>query len=156
MTRKRGIPYAAGQVIITGMVLFLLYSYFYYARYSNGSHSADVFSSHVWSSSVLLSIMTVASGVLIELSRFWGWVVQYRFRQDLLILQGIPAGLLGLIPGIIWTKYYGTAYPFNLLADPAVSGAAGVWFGVILLRSFVERKRLPEEQEEEGEKNKGY
>lgn len=84
--------------------------------------------------------------MLIELSRFWGWVVRYRFKQDLLILQGIPAGLLGLVPGTVWTRYFGTDYPFNFLADPAVSGAAGVWFGIILLRSLVERKRIPEEE----------
>lgn len=148
MSRKRGTPFAVGQTLIVATVLVLLYSYFYYAYYRAGPSLLDPLSPHLWISGLLLSLTTVAAGVLIELSRFWGWIVRYRFKQDLFILQGIPAGLLGLVPGVVWENYFGNEYPFNFLADPAVSGAAGVWFGIILLRSFLERKRLPEEEEQ--------
>lgn len=147
MTRKRGTPYVVGQSIIFAVILILLYSYFYYAYYGAGIYYTSPFSVQAWVSSLLLSLLTVMAGMLIELSRFWGWVVQYRFKQELLIVQGIPSGLLGLVPDTFWTYFFGNHYPFNFLADQAVSGAAGVWFGVILLRSFLEQKKIKEEEE---------
>lgn len=146
MTRKRGTPYAMGQLLIMTIVLLLLYSYFYYAYYTAKPYLSAPFSVPVWISSILLSLMTVLAGVLIELSRFWGWIIQYRFKQELLILQGIPSGLLGLVPNAVWTYYFGSHYPFCFFADPAVSGAAGIWFGIILIRSLVEQKRIREEE----------
>jgi len=146
VTRKRGAPYAVGQTVIMATVLLLLYSYFYHAYYKAGPYLLSPFSTHVWISSTLLSLMTVLAGILIELSRFWGWVIQYRVKQELLILQGIPSAILGLVPGVVWTRYFGTGYPFNFLADPAVSAAGGIWFGIILLRSLVEQKRIKEEE----------
>ncbi|MTI86076.1 MAG: hypothetical protein FH756_19805 [Firmicutes bacterium] len=146
MTRKRGAPYALGQAVIMATVLLLLYSYFYYAYYNAGPYLLSPFSTQIWISNTLLSVMTILSGILIELSRFWGWIIQYRVKQELLIIQGIPSGMLSFIPSTVWVKYFGTGYPFNFLADPAVSGAAGIWFGIILMRSLVEKKRLKEEE----------
>ncbi|MCF8012445.1 MAG: hypothetical protein K9L17_13920 [Clostridiales bacterium] len=149
MTRKRGLPYAVGQILILIIVLFLLYTYYYYAYYYSDPIISGPFSADVWIKSFLLSFTTTAAGVFIELSRFWGWVIEYKFKQELLILQGIPAGLIGMIPSTIWTRYFESGYPFNFLADPSVSAAAGVWFGIILLRSFFDHKKI-----EEDEKNK--
>jgi len=138
-----------GQAVIMAAVLVLFYTYFYYAYYTAGHNLLGPLSMPIWISNMLLCLVTVSAGILIELSRFWGWVIRYRFKQELLIIQGIPAGILGLVPGPVWTKYFGTEYPFNFLADPAVSGASGVWFGIILLRSLTERKRLKEEESPE-------
>ncbi|WP_157833578.1 hypothetical protein [Desulfotruncus alcoholivorax] len=85
--------------------------------------------------------------MLIELGRFWGWVIEVRINKDLLVLQGIPAAILSIVPGPYWLQAGGNAFPFNFFADPVVTGISGVWLGVVLLRGIFNNKRIGDEEE---------
>lgn len=150
MTKQRpnNFPVVGQALIMTG-VFTLLYTYFYQTYYQP---NYGLFG--FWFESAFLAIVTVLSGILIELSRFLGGPVVLNFKSDLLIMQGIPAGLLGLVPGSLWVDLFGRGYPFNFLADPGVSGAAGVWFGIILLRALIDQKPVPEKEEQEEKEKK--
>lgn len=147
MTKQRPNTFPVGQALIMAGVFTLLYTYFYQTYYHYGLYGFGL-------ESVLLAVVTVLSGILIELGRFLGGPVVFSFKPELLIMQGIPAGLLGLVPGSLWLDLFGRGYPFNFLADPGVSGAAGVWFGIILLRSLIDQKPVPEKEEQEEREKK--
>lgn len=139
---KKKERYVLGQVFI-GMAIFLLiYTYFFYSKYqlSLGGVTRD------WGVALMLSLTAVLAGMLIELSRFWGWVIEVKINNDLLVLQGIPAAILSLIPGPFWIQQGGNYYPYIFFADPVVTGISGVWLGVILFRSVFNNKQIKEEE----------
>lgn len=140
--QKKPEDFPAGQMLIMVGVFAMLYSYFYQTSYQQ-----IFFLQGFWYKSALLAVVTVMSGILIELGRFLGGPVEVNFKPGLLIVQGIPAGILGLVPGWLWVDLFGSGYPFNFLADTAVSAAAGVWFGVVLLRATIDQKRVVEREE---------
>lgn len=146
--RKKPEAFPAGQMLIMVGVFAMLYSYYYQTNYQQIFYLQGF-----WYKSALLAAVTVMSGILIELGRFLGGPVEVNYKPGLLIVQGIPSGTLGLVPGWLWLDLFGSGYPFNFLADPSISAAAGIWFGVILLRGTIDQRRVPERGElEEKEK----
>jgi len=95
---------------------------------------------------LFLSMTAVLVGILVEFSRFWGQVLEVKINSDLLILQGLPAAVLSLVPEPIWLQAGGQAYPYTFFADPVVTGMAGVWLGVVLFRAIFEIKKVNENQ----------
>lgn len=141
MNKKNG--YAAGQAFIGIAVFLLIYTYFYYNTYQPLPGAAGS-----WAVSLLLSMTAVLAGLLIEMGRFWGWVIEVKIDTDLLILQGVPAAVLSLLPAPLWLQVGGNAYPYIFFADPVVTGIAGVWFGVVLFRSIFNYKKIKEDIED--------
>lgn len=134
--------YAAGQFIIGVFIFLLVYTFFYYSKYTNVTNREGE-----WGISVFLSFTAVMVGMLIELGRFWGLVIEVKINKDLLVLQGIPAAILSIVPGPYWLQAGGNAFPFSFFADPVVTGISGVWLGVILLRGFFSNKQVSDSEE---------
>ncbi|AGL03057.1 hypothetical protein [Desulfoscipio gibsoniae] len=132
--------YAAAQALIGISVFLLIYTYFFYSTYQTIPGLAES-----WSVALLLSMTAVLAGLLIELSRFWGWVIEVKINVDLLILQGGPAAVLGLVPAPLWLQVGGHNYPYIFFADPVVTGISGVWLGVVLFRSIFNNKKIKED-----------
>jgi hypothetical protein len=135
--------YAAGQALIGIAVFLLIYTYFFYSTFQPLPGSAGS-----WGVALLLSITAVLAGLLIELGRFWGWVIEVKIDTDLLILQGGPAAVLSLVPAPFWLQVGGRNYPYIFFADPVVTGIAGVWLGVVLFRSIFNNKQIKEDIED--------
>ncbi|WP_347488410.1 hypothetical protein ABDB91_14450 [Desulfoscipio sp. XC116] len=132
--------YAAGQALIGIAVFLLIYTYFFYSTFQPVPGSAGS-----WSMALLLSMTAVLAGLLIELGRFWGWAIEVKIDADLLILQGGPAAVLGLVPAPLWLQAGGHNYPYTFFADPVVTGIGGVWLGVVLFRSLFNNKKIKED-----------
>ncbi len=140
--KKNDNRYIAGQALIGLAVFLLIYTYFYYSRVQRISGAGEE-----WGIAILLSLTAVLVGMLVELGRFWGWVIEVRIDANLLVLQGIPAAILSLIPGPVWLQAGGNTYPFIFFADPVVTGVSGVWLGVVVFRSVFNNKKLKDEEE---------
>ena len=134
--------YAVGQLIIGVSVFLLVYTFYYYSKYMNIPGRGGE-----WRISIFLSATAVLTGMLIELGRFWGWVIEVKINKELLVLQGIPAAILSIVPGPYWLQAGGNAFPYSFFADPVVTGISGVWLGVVLLRGFFNNKRIGDEEE---------
>lgn len=94
-----------------------------------------------------LSMTAVLVGMLMELSRFWGLVIEFKTDADLLIMQGVPAAILGVIPGPFWLQAGGNTFPFIFFADPVVTGISGVWLGMVLFRGIFNYKKVKEKED---------
>lgn len=147
MNKKQGYLY--GQAIIGLLVFLLNYTYFYH--YSFGLLTG---AGEDWSAAMFLSFTAVLTGMLIELGRFWGSPLEVKINGELLVLQGTPAALLGVIPDPLWLQAGGPVFPYIFFADPVVTGIAGVWLGVVLFRSVFSRKKVKEEEEEREQEQK--
>jgi len=134
--------YAAGQAFIGIAIFLLIYTYFFYSTYQPLSGLAGS-----WGMALLLSMTAVLVGLLIELGRFWGQIVEVKIDTDLLVLQGGPAAVLSLVPEPFWLRAGGHTYPYIFFADPLVTGISGVWLGVILFRSIFNIKKARENKE---------
>lgn len=137
MEKKKN--YAVGQALIGMAVFLLIYTYFYYSKFQPVP-GAD------WGVSLLLSMTALMAGMLIELSRFWGWIIEVKINTDLLVLQGIPAAILSLVPEPLWLQAGGNMYPYIFFADPVVTGISGVWLGIVLFRAIFNNKKIKEEE----------
>jgi len=133
--------YAAGQLLIGIAIFLLIYTYFF-----NSTAHPLPGSAESWGVALFLSMTAVLVGILVEFSRFWGQVLEVKINSDLLILQGLPAAVLSLVPEPIWLQAGGQAYPYTFFADPVVTGMAGVWLGVVLFRAIFEIKKVNENQ----------
>lgn len=140
---KKKNQYTAGQAL-TGFIIFILiYTYFYTNIFHNVPGRGGE-----WTQSLALSMTAILTGMLMELSRFWGWVIEFKTDSDLLIFQGIPAAILSLIPAPLWLQAGGDTFPFVFFANPVVTGMAGVWFGMVLFRGMFNNKKVKEEEED--------
>ena len=147
---KKGI-YAISNALISIAIFSLIYTYFYYTTFQLPTGAAAS-----WGVAMLLSMTAVLAGLLIELSRFWGQIIEYSLNTDLLILQGGPAAILSMIPAPVWLQAGGKIFPYTFFTDPVVTGIAGVWLGIILFRSLFSIKSAdsPEsETNQEPDKN---
>jgi hypothetical protein len=142
--------YAYGQLVTGVLVFLLIYTYFYYSRFRQAPGEGGE-----WGSAVFLSATAVLAGMLIELGRFWGWVIEVKINKELLVLQGIPAAVLSLVPGPLWIQAGGNVFPYIFFADPVVTGISGVWLGVVLFRSIFNNKRVKDEEEVRDNKPRG-
>jgi len=131
--------------MLIGIAIFLLiYTYFFNSVANPLPGSAES-----WGLAMFLSMTAVLVGILVEFSRFWGQVMEVKINTDLLILQGLPAAVLSLVPEPIWLQVGGHTYPYTFFADPVVTGISGVWLGVVLFRSIFEVKKVKENQEDQ-------
>ncbi|KAF1084273.1 hypothetical protein SPSYN_02677 [Sporotomaculum syntrophicum] len=132
--------YAAGQAIIGIAIFLLIYTYFFYNMYQPLPGLAES-----WGKALLLSLTAVLVGLLIELGRFWGQVLEVKINTDLLILQGWPAAVLSLVPEPLWLQAGAHTFPYIFFGDPVVTGISGVWLGVVLFRSIFTNKNVKED-----------
>ncbi|SFQ94937.1 hypothetical protein [Desulfoscipio geothermicus] len=143
---KKKDRYVLGQAFLGVAVFLLIYTYFFHSKFQPVSGTVGD-----WGTALMLSTTAVLAGMLIELGRFWGWVIEVKIDADLLVMQGIPAAVLSLVPGPFWLQYGGKTYPYIFFADPVVTGIAGVWLGVILFRSMFNNKKIKEEMEDKNQ-----
>lgn len=144
--KKKKERYTFG-LALTGMAIFTLVYTFYYTSTFRTFHGP----AGAWAESVALSMTAVLAGMLMELGRFWGWVIEFKVDSDLLVIQGVPAALLAVIPGPLWLQAGGNVFPYIFFADPVVTGISGVWLGMVLFRGLFNNKKVKEEEEEKDE-----
>lgn len=141
--KKKKERYTQG-LALTGIAIFtLVYTFFYTSVYRTFQGPAGDYVQ-----STALAMTAVLAGMLIELGRFWGWVIEFRVDSDLLVIQGIPAAILCIIPGPVWLQLGGNVFPYIFFADPVVTGISGVWLGVVLFRGLFNNKKVREEEED--------
>ena len=138
--------YAGGQALIGIAIYVLIYTYFFYSTYQPLPGVTEN-----WGQALLLSLTAVLVGLFIEFGRFWGQVLEVKINTDLLIIQGVPAAVLGLTPEPFWLEVGGRTYPYAFLGDPVVTGIAGVWLGVVLFRSVFTNKKIREDVNDQKE-----
>lgn len=144
--KKKRERYTFG-LAFTGLTIFMLiYTFFYTSTFRTfqGPFGA-------WAEAMALSMTAVLAGMLMELSRFWGSVIEFKTDADLLILQGVPAAILSVIPGPFWLQAGGNTFPFIFFADPVVTGISGVWLGMVLFRGIFNNKKIKEEEDVKGD-----
>ena len=130
----------------TGLTIFMLiYTFFYTSTFRTIPGPTGA-----WAEAMALSMTAVLAGMLMELSRFWGSVIEFKTDADLLILQGVPAAILGVVPGPFWLQVGGNTFPFIFFADPVVTGISGVWLGMVLFRGLFNNKKIKEEEDAKG------
>lgn len=147
LNKRQGYIY--GQAIIGLLVFLLIYTYFYHHSFGPVAGVGGD-----WGAAMFLSFTAVLTGMLIELGRLWGWVMEVKINKELLVLQGTPAALLSLVPDPLWLQAGGHTFPYIFFADPVVTGISGVWLGVVLFRSVFSRKRIKEEEEKVQDKSR--
>jgi predicted membrane-bound mannosyltransferase len=139
--KKKRERYTFG-LVFTGLTIFMLiYTFFYTSTYQTFQGGP----SGAWTEAMALSMTAVLAGMLMELSRFWGSVIEFKTDAELLILQGVPAAILGVIPGPFWLQAGGNTFPFIFFADPVVTAISGVWLGMVLFRGIFHHKKVKEE-----------
>lgn len=138
--KKKRDRYITGQAL-TGLAIFMLiYTFFYTSTFRTIQGPAGE-----WLESLALSMTAILAGMLVELGRFWGWVIEFKMNPDLLVIQGLPAAVLCVIPAPLWLKVGGNSFPYIFFADPVVTGIAGVWLGIVLFRGMFNNKKIKEE-----------
>ncbi|HBX24246.1 MAG TPA: hypothetical protein DEF34_11545 [Desulfotomaculum sp.] len=144
--KKKRDGYTFG-LAFTGLTIFMLiYTFFYTSQFRIIQGPSGV-----WFQAMALSITAVLAGMLMELSRFWGLIIEFKTDADLLILQGVPAAILGVIPGPFWLQAGGNNFPFIFFADPVVTGISGVWLGMVLFRGLFNHKKVKEKEDVKGD-----
>ncbi|MFA7467838.1 MAG: hypothetical protein WCY82_06180 [Desulfotomaculaceae bacterium] len=147
--KKKKERYTFG-LAITGLTIFmLLYTFFYTSTFRTFQGSSGG-----WTEALALSMTAVLVGMLMELSRLWGSQIEFKTDVDLLIMQGVPAAFLGVIPGPFWLQAGGNTFPFIFFADPVVTGISGVWLGMVLLRGSFKNKKIKEEEDVKGDQKR--
>ena len=149
MMKKKRERYTFG-LAFTGLTIFMLiYTFFYTSTFRAFQGPAGA-----WAEAMALSMTAVLAGMLIELSRFWGSQMEFKTDADLLILQGVPAAILGVIPGPFWLQAGGNSFPFIFFADPVVTGISGVWLGIVLFRGIFNHKKIKEKEDVKGDQKR--
>jgi len=140
--KKKRERYTFGLAFTALTIFMLIYTFFYTSTFQTFRGPSGA-----WIQAMALSMTAVLVGMLMELSRFWGLVIEFKTDADLLIMQGVPAAILGVIPGPFWLQAGGNTFPFIFFADPVVTGISGVWLGMVLFRGIFNYKKVKEKED---------
>lgn len=88
---------------------------------------------------VVAGLLTALCGALIEAGRVG--VDRLGFAPGavnwaLLLTQGVAAAMLAFIPPDQWIEWLGNGKLWEVLLAPTTRAIAGVWLGIVLVRSF--------------------